>query len=599
MLRVKFRGRWRFATFVLLAVVLVGAIFITLYNPIVEISAKPNFLNVSINGPSKLSPQTPGQYTASVNNSFSGKLSYEWIISPSDNKTVLVSFGEKCNLTFTEATGEPYVLSVTVKDLTIGNLGYASITVHDPYTQSNLYIGAYGASYSYLIESDGLGWYQAVNGQTGQIQYSSTNNSYVLNSAFANGGKIVISGDMGVLSNYIRVFSNTEINGINGATLTQAANLDFIFKGASPSNVQITGINFTAVTSGRSVEAIGIDLGVLGGSGATNIKISDSIFQNFVYTTGTPSGIRGTYYGLIVETSVFRNIAGTSNAYPIYISGSKNVTVNGNNFFNGYDGNHIYFYKVVDFRITNNNLDGVNAAASLIEGLCIAGSTKGVIDANTITNNGVAGIYIHSKVAPEGESGAITVSNNIITNSLRAGTGRGIEITSDAGDTTSASLITLIGNTINNTLTGIMSGILNQNETNDATITGNSIANNNYAIALYNGHKTTLIGNTFVNSSISPAFIEKTGTLVISSNRGYQTESYGSVIFNGTETLKTITHNLGGTPTSILLTFGDGGVSPANHTVWYANPGGTTFQIVIDSAFYVAVSYFAKYDPMV
>ena len=117
-------------------------------------AAKPSFLNVTLSGPSKLNVNETGVYTASVNNSQSGKLSYSWSVSPADNRTVLVEKGEKAELTFTSATEDAYTLSVTVQDTVVGNNGYASTAVYDPYTAPDQYLGANGAPYSYMIETD-------------------------------------------------------------------------------------------------------------------------------------------------------------------------------------------------------------------------------------------------------------------------------------------------------------------------------------------------------------------------------------------------------------------------------------------------------------
>ena len=139
-----------------------------------------------MSGPAKIGVNSPTIYTASIDNSYSNKLNYTWSITPKDNKTVLSPIGETCNLTFVEATTEAYSLNCQAFDLVIGNQGSGSLAVYDPYTSPNLFLGVYGASYSYLVETDGLGWYRAIDGKTGTAKYSSPNASYTINSAIEN-----------------------------------------------------------------------------------------------------------------------------------------------------------------------------------------------------------------------------------------------------------------------------------------------------------------------------------------------------------------------------------------------------------------------------
>ena len=67
------------------------------------------------------------------------------------------------------------MLSVNVKENLVGALGFASIVVYDPNTSSNLHLDTSTSIYSYTIQTDGFGWYEAVNGATGQVFSQSTN----------------------------------------------------------------------------------------------------------------------------------------------------------------------------------------------------------------------------------------------------------------------------------------------------------------------------------------------------------------------------------------------------------------------------------------
>lgn len=169
---------------------------------------EPQFLAVEIVGKQKLNVNEIGVYTAKVLNGTS-PFTFEWSISPNDNFTVLEPNGETCSLTFVKATEKAYSLEVVMTDST-GRRGYDSLAVYDPYDNPALYLNAFGAPYSYMIQTDGKGWYQAINGTDGSISWSSTNPNSTIQNALDSGGTIqVLAGDYG----------NCFVNLVNGTTL--------------------------------------------------------------------------------------------------------------------------------------------------------------------------------------------------------------------------------------------------------------------------------------------------------------------------------------------------------------------------------------------
>lgn len=255
-----------------LAVVLIVTLssFVVLYEVGPGVSATPTFLNVAVTGPSKIGVDAPTTYTATVNNSYSGQIEYTWSISPQDNKTLLTPLdGNQCNLTFTEATDEPYRLSCRALDLVVGNMGSGSLAVYDPYTSPNLYIGAYGAPYSYLVETDGKGWYRAINGQTGAIFWSSTDATSTILSAAASGGTIIVTSDITTTAPlaftsgaYLSVdfMGHTITSGAGGsfaATISyQVDNGVFELKNAVIDNQNTVGDGVTAGATGKYPKTI-------------------------------------------------------------------------------------------------------------------------------------------------------------------------------------------------------------------------------------------------------------------------------------------------------------------------------------------------------
>ncbi|MFA5365312.1 MAG: hypothetical protein WC325_09060 [Candidatus Bathyarchaeia archaeon] len=228
----RFLNKWKFST-AILVLALITVSFVLLYELQVQpyVAAQPSFIDVTIEGKGKLGVNETGQYTAVINSQVSSQLSISWTVTPEDNKVSLVVEGEGCSLTFLEATQEPYLLSVSVKDLVRGNLGSASKTVYDPYTSPSLYLSAFGAPYSYLIETDGLGWYRAVNGQTGAISWSSIDDDTVFTSVFATTPQFVyVKSGVYTVSLSIPagtyLFAENSTTGISYTTIGDGARID-------------------------------------------------------------------------------------------------------------------------------------------------------------------------------------------------------------------------------------------------------------------------------------------------------------------------------------------------------------------------------------
>ncbi len=204
-LQTKSKNKWKFAT-VILSVALLATLVIGLYQVSREgpVYAEYMCLGVSV---------VPGTETKKlgVNESYTlsahlengtAPFTYQWRISPSANLTVSVNgetyflnetkvfTTETLTLLYPVATEEYVTVDLTVKDshLLSGNI-LRPVIIADPYTAPTQYLNSANvAAFSYKIESDGLGWYRAVNGSDGSICFTSTNASYVLNSATANGG---------------------------------------------------------------------------------------------------------------------------------------------------------------------------------------------------------------------------------------------------------------------------------------------------------------------------------------------------------------------------------------------------------------------------
>lgn len=147
-------------------------------------------LDVQITGPSKLGVTEPGEYVASVNGELDATGTYVWSISPDDGKTTLTSTGYTCTVTFVEATLEPYLLSVSVSKA--GAIGFDVFTLYDPVTLPDYHLAVASNPYNYMIAADGLGWYYVVNGTSGAVVTSGTNQSALEISTYAYGAGTVV-----------------------------------------------------------------------------------------------------------------------------------------------------------------------------------------------------------------------------------------------------------------------------------------------------------------------------------------------------------------------------------------------------------------------
>lgn len=250
-----------------LAVVLLVSVVAEVYQVDFSGSAQPiKILTVSIEGQEKLYVNTPASFTASVNGSVFGSLTYVWSIEPQDEKILFESNGASCVVTYVAATTEPYLLKVEVYDEGHG-FGVASKTIYDPASYPSTYLGIYGASYSYQITPDESGaYYYSINGKTGQVSTPSTTAKTIFDSAWAamtTGGIINFKGTINLGASGL-VFSVSPIKGLilqgDGQKSTQLTHTSGYALTIQPEGslgynsftLRDFSINGSAVTTGRN-----------------------------------------------------------------------------------------------------------------------------------------------------------------------------------------------------------------------------------------------------------------------------------------------------------------------------------------------------------
>lgn len=155
------------------------------------------FLDISIQGPTQLFVNQIGVFTANVANPTlvgfeTGKFYYNWTARDLNNTILQIAGSTKSvNFRIPSACNGVY-LNVVVWGEKSGR-GSWQVWVQDPYANPDLFLDALPSVVSYVVQTDGLGWYRAVSGSTGQVITSSTNKTYVEQSvldALTNGGTV-------------------------------------------------------------------------------------------------------------------------------------------------------------------------------------------------------------------------------------------------------------------------------------------------------------------------------------------------------------------------------------------------------------------------
>jgi len=334
----------------------------------------------------------------------------------------------------------------------------------------------YPGAPKYTIFKEGNTYY--AKNAYGAIDYSGTNATMVIQSALDSltSGRtwkeqIVLKGDLGDVYNVV-ISSYTSIKGI-GAKVTLPPDKTFVFKGSSDSiieKVDISGIEFKATTTGRSVEPIFIDLSVGGATIVKNIEIYNSVFSDAHYTSGTPSAIRGRYTFLKVWGNNFDNIN-----FAIYLSKGHDIKIFSNRFESVYAGSQIYCYfsdsTGVGTEIYANYFYSSDNSI-MIEGIDLEGGKNVKIYGNTFYNLGIDGILIGGNAQAGSPIDIIISNNNFESIGLVHPGGRGgISI----GPDIACYRILIIGNDFLNNRMNIRIGEYGKNLANNVEIIGNNI----------------------------------------------------------------------------------------------------------------------------
>ena len=350
--------------------------------------------------------------------------------------------------------------------------------------------------YSYIIYTDGTTIY-AKNGATGQIDFSGTDASTVIQKAInnmTNGGKLLIKAGLYIISSMIYInksiiFSGEGYNTIlkNQDYTNMNAMIDVTAENVTIENLQIDG-NKAKIAVDSSYKNVGISVD------ASNVIIRN----NYIHDTYL-DGVAG--------------------------SGISNIIVENNNIWNtgktgaSFAGHAIYFSYIESSIIRNNIL-----SPSTGESINILGTYRQAYNGHITRNNIIAeNIIINKPILIVGAIGII-IENNLIINSPYP-----IRLPYSSSSDLSENII-IVGNMMVGDGVSTNQYVLIEN-VNGLSFKDNIMYNCAGGIAVLNGTSIKIDGNLFYNCSLN-SYVIGTSSIdaQISNNKIYKFKNTGSGI---------------------------------------------------------------------
>ncbi|MDT8781949.1 MAG: right-handed parallel beta-helix repeat-containing protein [Candidatus Bathyarchaeota archaeon] len=457
-------------------------------------------------------------FTASALNG-TGPYSFSWEINPSANLTLevnnetlqledkLMVESESLTLCYHEATEDFVTITLfgTDKDGLTGQT--APFIVADPYTSPGYYFDASTSTISYIIQTDGLGWYRAINGETGAVEYSSTNAVEVVTQAEAtltSGGHIHFGNGTFPSPTAMLVPTNDYITysgeGIGQTIIQQTATYSSLlyvnnFDYVSFYDMTIDGNGYVSSTAqlaylrgGHNLRLERVELDV----GSTTVSASCLLLNgvsDYVYDVW----IEECYFHNAGRFGIFALTPSVNNVYNVFISNNR-ISNGMTAEVGGYGGIYVSAGNG-KFTITNNiliqngeyGIAALGTVGNIVSDNYIELSYYGVYangDYNIVSNNKITNV--HTGLHSYSTSGGFT--GNSFTGNIIDDCTTGIDLRGTSGDY--ATLNTFSANVINATV-GIYSGLY----TRENIFIGNTIkaVENGITVAWI---QQSIIGNT-------------------------------------------------------------------------------------------------------
>lgn len=444
---------------------------------------------------------------------------------------------------------------------------------------------------SYIIRKNGS-YYEAINGNTGKIDYSGTDASQVIQSAInalTNGGKIFIKDPITISGGSVSISKPIVFEGEGEhSTITMDNSFLYIIAGwAAFHKLRFTGI----VTEGSGLIATKVP-----------VYIRDCIFEDISGGACVIVSSITTKPPIFVSDSIFNNCQVTDAV--IFLMGSS--TINNNQFYNCVANKGVIRQNAGSNSIICNNLiqdylgtGDYHHAITLysqngdIEDVIIAGNTIfWTADPSLITG----GILLSTEVDASYNIRRCVIANNVIKGS-ETFTNVSVAIYCHVGASGVIEDIAITGNSIKRVLSGIVlrmdkrgsiiGNVIEQCTRkgiyiycDDSLVLGNIIKDVNYELVsgnagiVINGNNNTVEGNRIIDSLDYTTYsiieengdsnqiknnnvdkpIQKTGAnTIIKGNIGYITENIGVATISAGSTSVTVNHGLAGTPTIVFI----------------------------------------------
>lgn len=301
------------------------------------------------------------------------------------------------------------------------------------------------APYSYLITQES-GYIIAINGATGEVDYSGTNPCNVANSALANanvGGIVKFNGTFPI-TDIISVDKDITLD-LRGATFKTFVNI--IMLGLYSATIHIIGGNFVNSNSAPTHQVIGfgsargtitgttvvgglngIDIATTGNISIRDCVIHDSKANGIIIEHSTP----GHY---LIEPVLIENCRLYNNLYSgVTTSRARHTTIRGcyiyNNIEEGISIKNSQYIDIEANYIYNNLEHGIVVT---LDEAAVANSSHVWIVHNHIYSNTMNGIRVFRQDYPDLTCSNITIGDNVLSNNCNDAANRG-DIEVDALD---------------------------------------------------------------------------------------------------------------------------------------------------------------------
>lgn len=426
---------------------------------------------------------------------------------------------------------------------------------------------------SYIVGIDGSDTYMK-NGDTGEIDWESTNSSVVISACIGNstdGGWVFIMQGTYELSGFINDGERDDItlSGEGRSTILKqadGANLDYMIYVFQQEGWVIKDLQ---VDGNRDAQSGG-------GQGVKYYYTHNSVMKNLYVHHTRGSGI---YVRLSNDVWVVENEVAYCTPAIEVSEDSLRTHVITNKAHHSIGNGGIIVWDGSNQSIISENICWLNGHS----GLAVSGVSRCIISNNEGFSNGRLGLW-------SGTSGDYDFTRNIISsNHFYNNTWSGISLSANSTNNDLSSN-TCEGNTV--------SGIRFEGYSHNNTVLGGRCSNNmEYGVHIPTHCNDTVIKNIFLSGNSLGEILNDGSGSIIKFNEGFVTENSGTSESSNDDY---IAHGLAGEPTYVDLTIEE---TDANYFLQFKATNVTHFQIYLEFANETAcsddktINWYAVYEP--